>query len=140
MTTTERRHFTRHYIEMVVAMFVGMFALGMPVGWLLRAFGTSTSQLSPAMMVFDMAVTMTVPMVALMRYRGHTWQPCLEMSASMFLPAFSLMALLGAGVITGTGLPMVIEHVAMLGLMLVAMLLRRDEYTAHAHSVPVTAS
>ena len=32
-----------------------------------------------------MAATMTIPMVAWMRYRGHRWQPALEMAASMNL-------------------------------------------------------
>jgi hypothetical protein len=131
MTTSARHHFIRHYLEMVAAMFLGMLALGMPAGWLLDAFGTS--QLSPAMMVFEMAVTMTVPMVAWMRYRGHAWQPSVEMAAAMFLPAFVLMGLLWAGAVTGVGVPMVIEHVAMLALMLVAMLLRPDEYTGATH-------
>ena len=56
----------------------------------------------------------------------------------MLLPAVALMALLWAGVVAGMGGPMIIEHVAMLGGMLVAMLLRRDEYagTIHTHGAP----
>jgi hypothetical protein len=105
----------------------------MPAGWLLGAFGTNVSKLSPAAMVFEMAVTMTVPMVAWMRYRGHAWRPSVEMAAAMFVPALALMGLLWAGVVVGTGVPMVIEHVGMLAFMLVAMLLRREEYAGAAH-------
>jgi len=31
------RHFVRHYVEMVVAMFLGMLVLGVPAGWALVA-------------------------------------------------------------------------------------------------------
>ena len=128
------RHFVRHYAEMVAAMFLGMVVLGLPAGWLLGASGTSWSDLSPALMLFGMTVTMAVPMAGWMRYRGHAWRPNLEMTASMFLPTFVLMALLWTQVVEGMGVLMVVEHVAMLASMLVAMLLRRDEYSGAAHA------
>ena len=129
------RHFVRHYGEMVAAMFLGMLILGMPAGWLFSAFGTSWAKLPPAAMLFAMAVTMTVPMVAWMRYRGHAWGPNMEMAASMFIPAFAAMALVWLGLVQNVGMLMVIEHVAMLASMLGAMLLRRDEYSGmHAHA------
>jgi hypothetical protein len=112
---------------MVFVMFAGMLVLMAPAGWLFGAFGTSWSRLSPAMNVFAMALTMTVPMVAWMRYRGHAWRPNLEMAASMLVPTFAVMAVLSAGAAT-TGALMVPEHVGMLLCMLVAMLARRDEY------------
>jgi hypothetical protein len=125
------RHFIRHYVEMVVAMFLGMAVLGLPAGWAMSAAGTSWSQLhtdAPAMMLFAMAVTMTVPMVGWMRYRGHGRQANTEMSASMFLPTFAVIALLWAGLVEDIGTLLVIEHVAMLLSMLGAMLLRPAEY------------
>ena len=125
--------FVRHYAEMVAVMFAGMFALMVPTGWLFSAFGTSWSGLSPAMNVFAMGLTMTVPMVAWMRYRGHAWRPNVEMAASMLIPTVAVMAVLSAGVGT-SGTLMVPEHAAMLALMLVAMLLRRDEYSCAAHT------
>ena len=132
-----RRHFVRHYVEMVIAMFLGMAVLGVPVGWALTAMGSSWSALdhdAPALMLLGMAITMTVPMVAWMSYRGHPRRANAEMSASMLLPAFAVIGLLGAGLVTAIGALLVIEHVAMLASMLVAMLLRRDEYGAHAHA------
>jgi hypothetical protein len=133
------RHFVRHYIEMVAAMFLGMLILGPPAGWLFNALGTSWADLSPAMMLFAMAVTMTVPMVAWMRYRGHTWRTNIEMAASMLIPTFAVMAVLLGGAAKGT--LMVPEHAGMLASMLVAMLLRRDEYSAehHNHAQPAIA-
>ena len=73
---------------------------------------------------------MTVPMVAWMRYRGHGWPASAEMAASMFLPTFGVIALaLERASSSDIGTLLLIEHVAMLPSMLVAMLLRRDEYT-----------
>ena len=132
-----KRNFARHYVEMVVVMVGGMVVLGAPAGWLMGAFGTSWSQLSPAMMVLVMAVTMTAPMVAWMRFRGHAWRPTAEMAASMLLPAFAAMALAWT-VVTAVGTLMVVEHAAMLAAMLVAMLVRRDEYMG-AHHRPAVA-
>jgi hypothetical protein len=128
------RHFARHYAEMVVAMFLGMAILGVPAGWALGAVGSSWSALTtdaPTLMLLGMAVTMTVPMVGWMRYRGHGWRANTEMSASMVLPTVAAIGVLEGGVIDDVGTVLVIEHVAMLLGMLVAMLLRRDEYTQH---------
>ena len=132
-TTHSTRRFFLHYVEMVAAMFIGMFALSKPADLLFSALGASTSSQHPAMMLFSMGVTMTVPMIAWMRFRGHAWRPTNEMAASMLIPTFAAMALAAAGVMHGGPL-MVIEHVAMLAGMLIAMLLRRDEYSGgHAH-------
>ena len=130
--THSTRVFFRHYAEMVAAMFLGMFALSKPADWLFSALGTSTSSQHPAMMLLSMGITMTVPMVAWMRYRGHAWRPTNEMAASMLVPTFAAIALVGAGVMTG-GSAMIVEHVVMLAGMLVAMLLRRDEYSGAGH-------
>jgi len=40
------RHFVRHYVEMVVAMFLGMLVLGVPAGWALGAVDSSWSELT----------------------------------------------------------------------------------------------
>jgi hypothetical protein len=136
------KHFTRHYVEMVVAMFLGMAVLGAPAGWAMGAMGTDWQQLTdeaPALMFLLMATTMTMPMVAWMMYRGHGWRANSEMSASMFLPTFGVIGLLWAGVLTDLGVLMVIEHVAMLLAMAAAMLLRPAEYTHHHEAGRVEA-
>jgi len=134
MSHNPKLHFARHYVEMVVVMFAGMFVLGAPSNWVLGLFGTSTSDLSNTMMVFEMAVTMTVPMVAWMRWRGHAWRPSVEMAAAMFVPAFALMGLLWSGAVAGLGTSMVVEHAAMLAAMLAAMMQDRDEYVGAEHA------
>jgi hypothetical protein len=135
---TPNGHFVRHYVEMVIAMFLGMLLLGLPAEGALLALGSSTSELerdAPALMLLGMAFVMTVPMVAWMRHRGHGWRPSAEMAASMFLPTFAVIALMAIGIMDFWR-AMGIEHVAMLPSMLVAMLLRRDEYTGHAYQAP----
>jgi hypothetical protein len=128
------RRFGRHYVEMVAAMLLGMVTLGMPADWLLRAIGVSASGgHHTTKMLATMAVTMTVPMVAWMRYRGHAWRPIAEMAASMLLPTLAVLVLLWTGVATGAGVLMVIEHAAMLVCMLGAMLARWDEYSGAGH-------
>ena len=49
----------------------------------------------------------------------------------MFLPSFAAIALLWTGLVESTDTLMLIQHVAMFPAMLVAMLLRLDEYTGH---------
>ena len=130
--STATKHFIRHYVEMVVAMFAGMLVLGVPAEAALRATGTSSHELytdAPALALLGMATIMTVPMVAWMRYRGHGRRPNAEMAASMFIPTFAVIALLPAGIEVMT--LMGIQHAVMFPAMLVAMLLRPAEYTHH---------
>jgi hypothetical protein len=137
--TPQNRRFIRHYLEMVIAMIAGMIVLGIPGEAVLRAVGTSSAKLmtdAPAMALLGMATMMTIPMVAWMRRMGHGWRPCNEMAASMFLPTFAAIASMAAGA-AEFGTAMTLEHVLMLPAMLVAMLLRYDEYSCghsrHGH-------
>jgi hypothetical protein len=138
----QARHFIRHYIEMVVAMLAGMAILGIPAVALLGALGSSTSALradAPALLLVGMAAKMPVPMVAWMRFRGHGWAASNEMAASMFIPTFAAVGLLATGIVEDTEALLSIQHIAMLPSMLVAMLLRRDEYTGVVHTHEVIA-
>ena len=120
----------------MVATFLGMFVLGGPAMLALGAAGVSSAELkadAPAPLLLGMGVTMTVPMVAWMRYRGHRWGPSNEMAASMQIPTAGVIGLLGGGLVDDLGALLAIEHVVMLPAMLIAMLLRRDEYSGHAH-------
>jgi hypothetical protein len=128
------KQFARHYVEMVLAMFLGMAVLGLPAGWALGAVGSSWSDLhhhAPALMLLLMAAIMTGPMVGWMAYRGHGPRANAEMAASMFLPTFAVIGVLWSGALTDPMALMTAEHVLMLPSMLAAMLLRRAEYSCH---------
>ncbi|MGW4062877.1 hypothetical protein ACWEGE_31665 [Amycolatopsis sp. NPDC004747] len=119
--TTGRKlaRFTGHYVEMVVAMLVGMVALGplWPSAWLDR----------PDAGALVMATNMTVAMVLAMALRRHSWPRIAEMAAAMYLPFAALLVPYWLGAISGTTL-MVAGHVVMFPLMLAAMVWRRAEY------------
>jgi hypothetical protein len=143
LMTSSTRHFIRHYVEMLVAMFAGMVVLGAPALGALGAAGVSSAELrsdAPAMLLLGMGITMTVPMVAWMRYRGHGWAASNEMAASMLIPTAGVIALLGAGLVSDIGALLMIEHIVMLPSMLVAMLLRRAEYSHAGHHEAPSAS
>jgi hypothetical protein len=112
--------FLRHYLEMVIVMFVGM-------GVVMAVAGMPDDDTAA---LLYMGTSMTVPMVAWMRLRGHTWRPSLEMATAMLAPTVVAMGLVG---IVDYGVLMGVEHVTMLLAMLGAMLYRRDEYTGHDH-------
>ncbi|GGU14576.1 hypothetical protein [Nocardioides albus] len=148
MTTTRTprsraRSFALHYLQMVIAMVVGMMVLyplwelatgdQPPSAWVHRADVDSLA----------MATTMVIPMAAWMRFRGHGTKPIVEMSAAMYAGFAVLFPLLWLGVIDAAGL-MLLGHVLMLLFMLVAMLARPGEYTVshthHAHTDANTAA
>jgi hypothetical protein len=122
------RSFIRHYVEMVIAMFVGMAVVLGSLG----AAGVETGSVELELLV--MATSMTVPMVAWMRYRGHGWAPAADMSAAMYAPTAVALVLLWAGLVADEHALMMIQHIAMFPLMLVAMLLRPDEYAHVTHA------
>ncbi len=115
-------HFTRHYLEMVVAMLVGMIVLG-PAEDLVWPALTARADVG----VMVMATNMAVGMGAWMRFRGHSWRGIAEMSASMYVPFAVLLLPFWAGAI-GEGALMTWGHILMLPAMALVMLLRPAEY------------
>lgn len=110
MLSAPRRQFLRHFAEMLAAMLLGMAVLGWP------AHGIDSA---PAALLL-MATSMTAPIVAWMRHRGHGWARAGEMAGAMYAPAAAL-ALLGAGLDA--------YHATMVPSMLAVMLLRREDYS-----------
>ncbi len=128
-----RFQFARHLGEMMVAMWIGM-----PIGRALFAvvFGSASNaavRQHDVAWTLLMAFAMTVPMVAVMLYRGHSPRSAGEMAAVMIGPALPFVGLELAHVISGpvAGLYMGVSMVAMIALMVY----RRREYrrvsTAH---------
>jgi hypothetical protein len=131
------RCFVRHLLEMTVAMVLGMIVLGSAFREIhVIVFGAGFEDAwhrHPELASLAMAFNMTLPMVAWMRHRGHSWERGGEMAAAMFLPAFTLLVLLWLG---GLSAHMVLplQMVLMLPSMILVMLYRVDEYAGHAHA------
>jgi hypothetical protein len=119
-------HLLRHLLEMLVAMMVGMFTGGAIFTSALGITVEEAIQDHSVAFVAVMALSMSAPMVAWMRYRGHHWDRSLEMAAAMIAPAIPLCALGLSGAITGSicGLYCLFSVVAMVGVMVY----RRNEY------------
>jgi hypothetical protein len=128
-TTDHRalRHAVRHYVEMVLAMGVGMLVLGGAGAALSAVLGLPTSW-GPEIDSLLMATTMSVGMAVWMRHRRHGWAPVAEMCAAMYLPFVALFWPLWSGTISPDDL-VLWGHVLMLPAMAAAMLLRPREYT-----------
>ena len=116
-------HLVRHYLEMVVAMVVGMTVLG-PIEGLV--WPGLDDRVDVHAMV--MATNMAIAMAAWMRFRRHSWTAIAEMSAAMYVPFAVLLVPYWAGAVSGSFL-FTAGHVLMLPAMALAMWWRLDEYT-----------
>jgi hypothetical protein len=130
-TRTTTWQFIRHFLQMVVAMVVGMVALGPLWTLALDAAGVPGLLGRPELDALVMATNMTAAMSAWMRYRGHSWRATAEMAAAMYVPFLVLFPPLWLGVID-SGTMVVAGHVLMLPAMAGVMLLRPHEYV-HCH-------
>ncbi len=124
-------YFILHFLEMTLAMMVGM-----PILFMMRNLVPLSSPYAAALQFgtiqFDLVMTvfMAVPMMAWMIVRRHGWRHSIEMAVGMSAPvaAVVVLRLLGAG----AHLPWLAKagHLAMFLGMLAAMLYRLDHYTA----------
>ena len=111
----------RHFLEMVVAMLVGMVALG-PL-WPHLPGG-------PVVHTLVMATNMTIGMSAWMAFRRHRVVAIAEMGLAMYLSFVVLFPAYWAGWLSADAM-MVVGHVLMLPAMVLAMLRRPGEYSGH---------
>lgn len=121
--------FWRHFLEMLGAMAVGMFAGAAIFLSVTHVTWDEALVQYPVQALVVMAVSMTLPMVAWMRHRGHAWTRTAEMGAAMVLPAIPFVCLVVLDVTKGAlcGAYCLVTVLAMLGVMLY----RRDDYSAH---------
>jgi len=115
-------HLLRHYLEMVVAMFAGMFALG-PVWGLVWPGWTAVFEVH----VLVMATNMAIGMAAWMAFRRHSAVAIAEMSAAMYVPFLVLLVPYWLGAVSA-GVVMTAGHGLMFLAMAAPMLWRRQEY------------
>jgi len=131
--------FLWHLLQMVLAMAVGMAIYVALFSLVLTPEGYKAMRIEqPLLWYTEMAVFMTVPMVALMRHHGFRWRQCAEMSGAMLIPPMGLIVLVQLGVtaylplLSARTLPES-THIAMLLGMLAVMLYRRAEYSDSRH-------
>jgi peptidoglycan/LPS O-acetylase OafA/YrhL len=136
------KRFSRHVIEMTLAMMLGMCVLGMAFRAIhVALFGTGFDAAwheHTELAVFAMTFNMTLPMVALMRYRGHPWQRCGEMAAAMLVLAFVLLVAFWLGALSAEAV-LPLEMALMLPAMIAVMAVRFDEYARPHGSASASA-
>ena len=119
--------FWRHFLEMLGAMMIGMFAGAAIFLSIVQVTWDEALIQYPVQSLLVIAVSMTVPMVALMRIRHHGWRSSGEMAAAMVLPVIPFICLVVFDVTKGAvcGLYCLVTILAMLGVMLY----RRSDYS-----------
>jgi len=130
--------FTRHFLEMCVAMCVGGTALTVLVfvaGPALLGY-PDLRESAPAAAVLIVACLITVPMAGWVRFRGMAWRPILEMSVAtvglgVVLAALAVVGVLSPADVRGWAL-------AFCGAACLVMLLRLDLYTGGPVSMSIT--
>ena len=124
--TPSLRRFARHFLEMMVAMAVGMVALPpvwtVATDWLVRPAWFDR----PEVAALVMATNMTIGMSAWMAYRRHGLGYIGEMAAAMYVPFVIAFVPLWLGIV-GAEAMMTGGHVLMLAAMVAVMLRRKDE-------------
>ena len=131
--------FVRHFLEMCLAMCIGIGVLGVVYTWAAGLFGITNPYMRlPELSALVLAFNMTAPMVAWMRFRGMAWRPIADMSAAMVVEVFAILVLYWIGVLANEPVGSLStlwqwQHGLMMPAMLVPMLLRLDFYTGGMH-------
>jgi hypothetical protein len=130
LSSSRWRPLFRPAVEMLAAMFGGMAVLTGLAAVGLALGGSSLAQLEsghPGLWSALMALAMTAPTVAWMRWRGHPAPRVIEMAAAMLGSSGALLAVHRAGLLDGESL-FATQHAVMVPAMLAVMLWRRHAY------------
>ena len=119
-----------HYLQMSVAMYLGML---LPVGLILSALGLSHLLRSPEASALLMTAEMVPGMAAWMCIRRHCWRHTVEMSAGMSASTVVAAAATLVGLLPHTAAESEPVFVLMWAGMLGAMLFRWLDYAQHHH-------
>lgn len=129
--------FTLHLLEMCMVMCAGAIVLSVLFFGAAGLLGYSNlPQTAPELSVLVIAVNLSLPMAAWMRYRGMAWQPTMEMSGATMVFGLMLIAAYWLDLIAKGSLVEIQTSVAC-PLMLGVMLFRPRLYAGHhTHNRP----
>lgn len=122
------RHLVEMFLAMMAGMMVGAFLLATAVGTNVAEARREHAVAWVVVMAFDM----TIPMVAVMLYRGHSGRSAGEMAAAMIVPALLIVACQLTDVVGGE-IGSAYMPVSM-AAMIVLIVYRRSEYRTAAAS------
>lgn len=125
-------NFARHFFEMCISMCAGGAILSLIVfGVPALIWASNLREQFPALGLILIAILLTLPMAAWMRFRGMEWRPIVEMSAVPIGLAILLVGLAWFGVASESTLQITFGSfcgISCVG-MFVVMLFRLDLYT-----------
>jgi hypothetical protein len=128
-------NFTRHFLEMCIAMCAGGAILSLIVFGIPALIGASDLRVQfPELGLILIAILLVLPMAAWMRFRGMEWRPILEMSAVPIGLSIVLIGLSWLGVASASTLQITFGSfcgISCVG-MFVVMLFRLDLYTGRS--------
>ncbi len=137
-TARPMRRFLLHFAEMCLVMCVGGIVLSVLFFQGAVALGyPNLPQTAPELSVLVIAINLSVPMAAWMRYRGMGWRPTLEMTIPTMATGLFLIAAYRLDLVAAGSLIEIQTRLAC-PVMLAVMLLRFPLYSAPhaAHHAP----
>lgn len=129
-SATAKRRFALHYVEMLVAMGLGMLIFHPLFGLVAETTGWAGTYARDDVSAMVMATSMVIGMSLWMWFRSCSRAAIVEMGVAMYLPFVVLLVPLWLGAIS-RGFLMLWGHLLMLVTMFLAMLYRRAEYEMH---------
>jgi hypothetical protein len=131
--------FAAHYAEMCLVMCVGAVTLSVALFEGASLIGyPDLPQRAPVLSTLVLAINLSVPMAAWMRFRRMDWRCTLEMSGATMAAGFLLIGASWLGIIPQSSLFAWLRSLAC-PIMLVIMLLRFDQYSGRAGHHPRVA-
>ena len=126
MTRGKFKTFAWHYLQMLIAMVVGMMALTPVWNAAFGRLGWSAVLDRADVLSLTMATSMALAMGLWMRFRRHSWISVAYMSAAMYVAFVVFFPFHWAGWMSGDAV-LFAGHLLMLPLMAVDMVLPKGE-------------
>jgi hypothetical protein len=132
--------FVVHFFQMCMVMCAGAVVLSLLFFGAARLLGyTDLAQTAPELTVLVIAINLSLPMAAWMRFMGMAWRPTLEMSGATMVAGLLLIVAYWLGLVAKSGLIPLQTGLLACPLMLAVMLFRFRLYSSphaghHAHA------